>query len=328
MSYNPTMNDKYFRRQAKFWLWAAGIVFVLALFVWLAMRAPTSLENKEDEIESKDIALPARIDDFTELSKEVKPIDFSTLVRDLRSYPAEFKDKIYYENMSKSYTIELMDVAQHEVIVDYLNGRSERKNFAYFRYLVKKKPHYVLTFGKFASADEAAAAIASNDFGLPESIKAKVVKVSDYLPKIDHYMREESIKDIATAQTRRVHLQATRKEIPARAATRADEDLARRSEMKSKAYLQEQANRQQDSVPKAAPKTPTAPTAQPQAAPEPVTAPPTAQPQAAPAEKRSEKPVVSEQPNPPAKPSVPVAPTAVPTAPTAAPEGAPTAQEN
>lgn len=232
MSHDLAMSEKYYRRQAMYWLMAAAVVAALWLIIWLTSAAPSIIKAKQaDEVQSSDLALPATISDLNELKNEVKPMDNSVLVRDLRSYPPEFKDKIYFNGISGSYAIQLMDVAENEVIVDYLNGRSDRDQFAYFRYTDDNdKQRYVLTYGKFASSAEAEAGLAQVNFGLPSSVAPKTAKVSEFLSIIDSYELGQNVVDLASSQPRRVRLQATRTEIPVRAATKADEELARASQ--------------------------------------------------------------------------------------------------
>ena len=232
MSHDSAMSEKYYRRQAMYWLMAAAVVAALWLIIWLTSTAPSIIKAKQaDEVQSSDLALPATISDLNELKNEVKPMDNSVLVRDLRSYPPEFKDKIYFNGISGSYAIQLMDVAENEVIVDYLNGRSDRDQFAYFRYTDgNDKQRYVLTYGKFASSAEAEASLAQVNFGLPSSITPKIAKISEFLSIIDSYELGQDVVDLASSQPRRVRLQATRTEIPVRPATKADEELARASQ--------------------------------------------------------------------------------------------------
>lgn len=232
MSHDSAMSEKYYRRQAMYWLMAAAVVAALWLIIWLTSAAPSIIKAKQaDEVQSSDLALPATISDLNELKNEVKPIDNSVLVRDLRSYPPEFKDKTYFNGISGSYAIQLIDVTENEVIVDYLNGRSDRDQFAYFRYTDgNDKQRYVLTYGKFASSAEAEASLAQVNFGLPSSITPKIAKVSEFLSIIDSYELGQDVVDLASSQPRRVHLQATRTEIPVRPATKADEELARASQ--------------------------------------------------------------------------------------------------
>ena len=232
MSHDSAMSEKYYRRQAMYWLMAAAVVAALWLIIWLTSAAPSIIKAKQaDEVQSSDLALPATISDLNELKNEVKPIDNSVLVRDLRSYPPEFKDKTYFNGISGSYAIQLMDVAENEVIVDYLNGRSDRDQFAYFRYTDgNDKQRYVLTYGKFATSAEAEASLAQVNFGLPSSITPKIATVSEFLSSIDSSELGQEGVDLASSQPRRVRLQATRTEIPVRPATNADEELARASQ--------------------------------------------------------------------------------------------------
>lgn len=232
MSHDSAMSEKYYRRQAMYWLMAAAVAAALWLIIWLTSAAPSIIKAKQaDEVQSSDLALPATISDLNELKNEVKPMDNSVLVRDLRSYPPEFKDKTYFNGISGSYAIQLMDVTENEVIVDYLNGRSDRDQFAYFRYTDgNDKQRYVLTYGKFASSAEAEASLAQVNFGLPSSITPKIAKVSEFLSIIDSYELGQDVVDLASSQPRRVRLQATRTEIPVRPATKADEELARASQ--------------------------------------------------------------------------------------------------
>lgn len=232
MSHDSAMSEKYYRRQAMYWLMAAAVVAALWLIIWLTSAAPSIIKAKQaDEVQSSDLALPATISDLNELKNEVKPMDNSVLVRDLRSYPPEFKDKTYFNGISGSYAIQLMDVTEHEVIVDYLNGRSDRDQFAYFRYTDgNDKQRYVLTYGKFASSAEAEASLAQVNFGLPSSITPKIAKVSEFLSIIDSYELGQDVVDLASSQPRRVRLQATRTEIPVRPVTKADEEMARASQ--------------------------------------------------------------------------------------------------
>ncbi|MFB6348878.1 hypothetical protein ACFBZI_05485 [Moraxella sp. ZJ142] len=332
MSQTTAIGEKYFRRQAFYWLVAAAVAAVLWLLIWLTSAAPAIIhKNHDDEIKSSDLALPATITELHELKKEVQLLDNSVLVRDFRSYPAEFKDKTYFNGLGGRYVLQLMDVAENEVIVDYLNGRSDRDQFAYFRYTdANDRQRYVLTYGKFATAAEADAGLKTVDFALPSTIKPKTTKASNLVATIDSYELNQDVVDLASTQPRRVRLQATRTEIPVKAATAKDEELARLSRERAE-QAQRQANPSNADIqndikhlserptPSPIPQNdlPMAPTARPEPAPE---------PEAPKAEKAAPKAEAK-----PAAPTPPtIAPTARPTthaadAPTIAPTARPTA---
>lgn len=230
MAISATIKEKYHRRQALYWLGLAVAMLVAWLILWIASSAPTI--TKKDEIDKKNTnstELPTHIESLGELDTVVPPIDFSTLIRDLRTYPAEFKDKKYFN--AKKFTIQVMDVSQNDVIVNYLNTRNDRDRFAYFRYLDdNKNPRYILTYGKFDSMEQANATAHAVSFALPTSVQVNAVAMADYLSIIDDYERGDVIRDSSSRQPRQVRLQATRNEIPIQAATKADEMLANRSQ--------------------------------------------------------------------------------------------------
>ncbi|WP_350617252.1 hypothetical protein, partial [Pseudomonas sp. HY7a-MNA-CIBAN-0227] len=82
----------------------------------------------------------------------MQPINFDATVRDLRSYPDEFKDKRYLLANKGKWTVQVMNVAENEVIVSYLEGREDRAKFSYFRYLDdNNQVRYMLTYGLMSS---------------------------------------------------------------------------------------------------------------------------------------------------------------------------------
>lgn len=245
MTPSAAVKEKYFRRQALYWLVLAGAILLAWVILWLASSAPKIIQDKAAEEKSAEqTELPTSIKSLGELNKEVAPIDFATLVRDLRTYPAEFKDKNYFS--AKSFTIEIMNVAQNEIIVNYLNSRpNDREKFAYFRYLDENEnPRYILTYGKFDSMELARTTAQTMNFDLPSSVMPTATAMADYLKIIDDYERGQAVRDLSSRQPRQVKLQATRAEIPVQAATPADEVLAKQSQ----AQLEEKAEQIQSSA--------------------------------------------------------------------------------
>lgn len=214
MATTAAMKEKYLRHQAFVWLVAAGAIFVLWFVLWLISGVSTDAQHgPKTQEETQSESLPKRIEFLGELDSVVSPLEFSTLVRDLRTYPAEFKDKGYFD--AKSFAVQVMDVSKNEIIVNYLNSRpKDREQFAYFRYLDENEnPRYVLTYGKFATADQAAAASRSVDFALPSSVMPHIVSMADYQKIIDTYERG-TVQDFSGKQARQIILQPTRFEIP------------------------------------------------------------------------------------------------------------------
>lgn len=213
-----TINQK-FRRQALIWLIMAGVMLVLWLLVSLFNNTPSTVkEHKKTEATAQDFALPTTIENLSELSKEVSPIDFATVVRDLRNYPEEFKGKKFFIDNQNRWTVQVMDVTQNEIITEYLKGRSDRNKFSYFRYHnSNNEQRYILTYGIMGSTQEAIGAIKTVDFGLPKSVQPMPEQMKRYIDIIDNYERSEAMLDFSEETPRAVKLKPTKKEIPAEA---------------------------------------------------------------------------------------------------------------
>lgn len=219
MTQNVAMINKKYRRQAMMWLIMAGIMLILWFLMSLSHGTPMTVkERKKTQAVAEDFALPATIDNLNEFSKEVPPIDFTTVVRDLRNHPAEFKGKKFFEDNKKRWTVQVMDVAQNKIITEYLKRRSDREKFAYFRYHnANNEQRYILTYGVMGSAQEALGAIRIIDFEL-KSITPMPEEMGRYVSMVDNYERPETLVGFSKEEPPRlVKLQPTKKEIPAEA---------------------------------------------------------------------------------------------------------------
>lgn len=203
-------------------MWLVVAIVMLVLYFLVAMvnnnnPTPTKERKKSQEV-ADELALPTTIENLNELSREVPPIDFETLVRDLRNYPAEFKGKKFFQDNEKKWTVQVMDVSQNDTIVDYLKGRADRDKFAYFRYhTASGEQRYILTYGITGNRQEALGMIKMVDFELPESIDFTAVEMKTYLGVMDNYERSEVIIDASESAPRKINLKATNKELPAQA---------------------------------------------------------------------------------------------------------------
>lgn len=212
------------KRQALMWLIVAAVMLIVWVLVSLFNHVPTTIkEHKKTQAVAEEMSLPSTIDHLDELTREVPPIDFETVVRDLRNYPNEFKGKKFFEDNSKRWTVQVMDVAQNEIITEYLNGRADREKFAYFRYHnSNNEQRYILTYGVMGSPQEALGAIKVVDFGLPPSVTPMSEEMKRYAGMIDNYERSEVMVDLSESAPRAVTLKPTKKEIPAEASKKED----------------------------------------------------------------------------------------------------------
>lgn len=218
MSLSVSQVNAQTRSRTLKWFFMAVVFALIWVIVWLISEPPKAMQTtKNADITSQDLPLPKSIDSLAQFSKEVPVVDISsTVVRDMRNYPAEFKDKRFFEKHAKRWTVQVMDVAQNDIITGYLKGRQDRDKFAYFRYHNSNNElRYILTYGIMGSSQEALGAIKTVDFGLPKSVTPVTERMERYLDMIDKYERTEEIVDSAPNAPRKIKLQATRNEIPA-----------------------------------------------------------------------------------------------------------------
>ncbi|WP_066802958.1 hypothetical protein [Moraxella oblonga] len=184
-----------FKAQAILWFVLAIGLSVVWLFLWITTDvAQVNEKRQKEKITLADSPLPTYIESYVQLTKEVPPIDFATVIRDLRNYPSEFKDKSYFEKDAKRWTVQVMNVSSNDIIVEYLNQRDDRDKFAYFRYHnANDELRYILTYGSMASAQEALSAIKKVNFGLPSTAKVKAEEIGYYIKIMDQYERGDTL---------------------------------------------------------------------------------------------------------------------------------------
>lgn len=224
MSSTSDATRKIYRRQAIIWLMMTLLLGVITTLIWMASQTPTVIENKiqnapiaSASVSIEELKQPLSIEALHELDNDVQPIDFSETVRDLRDYPDEFKDKRYLLANKGKWTVQVMNVAENDVIVSYLESRADRKKFAYFRYTDEnKQTRYMLIYGLLSSPQEAVGASKLIDFGLPDNVRVLAEEINRYVTVIDNYERPEPIKDLSTRGTRSVDLRPTKREVPVR----------------------------------------------------------------------------------------------------------------
>lgn len=212
-----------YRRQALIWLIMTLLLGVVTALVWMLSQTPAmgaKIENEPiaaPQISSTELEQPLKIESLHELDTEVQPINFDATVRDLRNYPDEFKDKRYLLANKGKWTVQVMNVAENDVIVSYLESREDRKKFSYFRYLDdNNQVRYMLTYGLMNSPQEAVGAAKLIDFKLPADVRVLPEEINRYVSIIDNYERPDPVKDLSTRRTRSVNLKPTKREVPVR----------------------------------------------------------------------------------------------------------------
>lgn len=196
-----TANDKAIalKRVAKLWLVVTALLAVLWLLIWIGtdeVEEVKAIGSKEAPETVNDLTLPKTIDKFKDFEGEIPDISFETIKRDLRNYPNEFKDREFFEKNKDKWTVEVMDVSEHQIITDYLERRKDREKFVYFRYMdSKSKERYVLLYDVMNNRQLANGATKIVDFQLPNKARTLAVQIGDYLEKIDNYTRSDIVEE-------------------------------------------------------------------------------------------------------------------------------------
>lgn len=220
------------RSKARVWLLASLIMTLLAIVAWVFSASASAIEaDNEEKVEKQtienddgsllnEVSLTRHISELEELQTSVKPISFDAIIMDRRSYPDEFKDKKFLIQRQGKWTIQVMNVNDHEIINDYLDTREDRSDFAYFRYMDDfDNVRYLLVYGVMGTEEKINNLLTKVDFGLPDSVKVQPVKFNDYVNKVDNYELGESIVPIGGTVPREIKLSPTRRQVSVRSAT-------------------------------------------------------------------------------------------------------------
>ena len=243
--------SRSYRRQALLWLMMALLLGVVTALVWMFSQTSAigaQIENaplSTPQVTVDELKQPLSIESLHELDTDVQPIDFEATVRDLRNYPDEFKDKRYLSANKGKWTVQVMNVAENDVIVSYLESRKDRDKFAYFRYRDENNNvRYMLTYGIMSSPQEAVGAAKLIDFGLPADVRVLPEEINRYVSIIDNYERPGPIKDLSSRRARSVKLKRTQREVPVRQqSTTNDNDNAATEDSISADTIKQRAER-------------------------------------------------------------------------------------
>ena len=135
------------------WLILAAIAGGLTVMVWIASAvkpAKSAVKAASNANQNQDPTALLLAKTPEELNTEVRPIKFDAVIRDMRNYPKEFKDSRFIKANNGKWTVQVMNVVEHEVVTDYLNSRDDRDKFNYFRIVdAHNQKRFVVTYGVF-----------------------------------------------------------------------------------------------------------------------------------------------------------------------------------
>ena len=201
------------------WLILAAIAGGLTVMVWIASAvkpAKSAVKAASNANLNQDPTALLLTKTPEELNTKVRPIKFDAVIRDMRNYPKEFKDSRFIKANNGKWTVQVMNVVEHEVVTDYLNSRDDRDKFNYFRIVdAHNQKRFVVTYGVFGSVQEAVGAAKVVNFNLPKEVKAFPEEFKMYAPQMDEYEVAPPLRDVGKTAAREVKLNATPKLLPA-----------------------------------------------------------------------------------------------------------------
>lgn len=209
--------------------WKSGLLILLSITLMvlalIARVLTTSDEEKLAELEKK-VAKETVVDkkiqreNFREITtidsignfdRQVKPVSFEDILLEKRSQHFEFKDAEFVVARKAAWTVQIMDVAEEDVIIDFLSTAEKRDQFAYFRYIAPdKSKRYILIFDDFNDKEGAEIAMADNEFMLPASVKPFARPFTDYVGTVDSYHLQRNVRDLKRSSQREVILRKSR----------------------------------------------------------------------------------------------------------------------
>jgi hypothetical protein len=186
MSSKPlSWKEKYY---PKIWLilGVSLLLFSAILWIWLQLAARVTKERNFTDVDAEPQVVtvdrfPANLGSLTNI---VSILDLSKAAdKPDSAHSPEFKAAAFIGAHESEWTLQVMNVSQENVIIDFLAKRSDRARFQYFRYHNGEADQsFILTYGTFTTVETTMGALQTVSFGLPDSVKAFPERFSTYKP--------------------------------------------------------------------------------------------------------------------------------------------------
>ena len=195
--------------RAKIWqdvkqaIWLSlGVACLVLIFIFWIMQSkerqtkeltPIEVKNEQEQsvTQQQSVLLDKKIGTFQE---EVPPIDLLKRNALAGDHEPEFRGSAFIAENKNVWTLQLLKVAEEDVIRSYLDGREDRSQFHYFRLDDQKHNNvqYVLTYGVFKNAQAAIEEAQKVSFGLPKSVKVLPEKFNAYADMVNDLGSDEN----------------------------------------------------------------------------------------------------------------------------------------
>ena len=195
--------------RAKIWqdvkqaIWLSlGVACLVLIFIFWIMQSkerqtkeltPIEVKNEQEQsvTQQQSVLLDKKIGTFQE---EVPPIDLLKRNALAGDHEPEFRGSAFIAENKNVWTLQLLKVAEEDVIRSYLDGREDRSQFHYFRLDDQKHNNvqYVLTYGVFKNTQAAIEEAQKVSFGLPKSVKVLPEKFNAYADMVNDLGSDEN----------------------------------------------------------------------------------------------------------------------------------------
>ncbi len=195
--------------RAKIWqdvkqaIWLSlGVACLVLIFIFWIMQSkerqtkeltPIEVKNEQEQsvTQQQSVLLDKKIGTFQE---EVPPIDLLKRNALTGDHEPEFRGSAFIAENKNVWTLQLLKVAEEDVIRSYLDGREDRSQFHYFRLDDQKHNNvqYVLTYGVFKNTQAAIEEAQKVSFGLPKSVKVLPEKFNAYADMVNDLGSDEN----------------------------------------------------------------------------------------------------------------------------------------
>ena len=195
--------------RAKIWqdvkqaIWLSlGVACLVLIFIFWIMQSkerqtkeltPIEVKNEQEQsvTQQQSVLLDKKIGTFQE---EVPPIDLLKRNALAGDHEPEFRGSAFIAENKNVWTLQLLKVAEEDVIRSYLDGREDRSQFHYFRLDDQKHNNvqYVLTYGVFKNTQAAIEDAQKVSFGLPKSVKVLPQKFNAYADMVNDLGSDEN----------------------------------------------------------------------------------------------------------------------------------------
>lgn len=247
MSDQPLNKSRY-----KPWLSliVGGVCLAVSVVVLLTVKPVVNPEQDNNE----DVVYPsfqaeqvAAVSNLGVLIDQVKPLQQTTRVVISSVHEPEFRGTNFVQDNRNRYAVQLFKIGKEDIIKDFLQQRSDRKNFIYLRLTTTAEPDkYVLIYGIYDGEQEAQAVLKRLNLNLPKTIQPTVEKVDSYKPYVRDMGSDEGVQTAKLYDVRLTNAPLPRVTLPVVEPLKTDSNLSDDEDTNTPVVQEKQDNRTED----------------------------------------------------------------------------------